>query len=92
MGSPVSAIVANLYMEFFEELALDSAPSRPRVWKRYVDDACCIMKKDAVDGLLHHLNGVRPTIKFTMELEKDGSLPFLDANLTRKEDYFLRLD
>ena len=91
MGSPVSAIVANLYMEFFEELALDSAPSRPRLWKQYVDDTCCIMKKDAVDGLLHHLNGVRPTIKFTMELEKDGSLPFLDANLTRKEDGTLNI-
>ena len=29
MGSPVSAVVANLYMEFFEELALESALSRP---------------------------------------------------------------
>ena len=31
------------------------------------------------------------TIKFTMELEKDGSLPFLDANLTRKEDGTLNI-
>ena len=30
MGSPVSAVVANLYMEFLEELALESAPSRQR--------------------------------------------------------------
>ena len=86
MGSPVSAVVANLYMEFFEELALGTAPSRPRLWKRYVDDTCCIMKRDAVEALLHHLNEVRPTIKFTMEREKDGSLPFLDTNLTRRED------
>ena len=58
MGSPVSAVVANLYMEFFEELALESAPSRPRLWKRYVDDTCCILRKGDVDGLLHHLNNM----------------------------------
>ena len=85
MDSPVSAVVANLYMEFFEELALQSAPSRPRFWKRYVDDTCCIMEKDEVEPLLNHLNSVRTTIKFTMELEKDGSLAFLDTKLTRRE-------
>ena len=73
------------YMEFFEELALQSAPSRPRLWKRYVDDTCCIMKEDEVEPLFNHLNNVRPTIKFTMELERDGSLPFLDTKLTRRE-------
>ena len=26
MGSPVSAVVANLYMDFCEELALETAP------------------------------------------------------------------
>ena len=83
MGSPVSAVVANLYMEFFEELALESAPSRPRLWKRYVDDTCCILRKGDVDGLLNHLNSIRPTIKFTMELEEEGSLPFLDTRITR---------
>ena len=34
MGSPVSAVIANLYMEFFEELALESASSTPRLWKQ----------------------------------------------------------
>ena len=91
MGSPVSAVVANLYMEFFEELALELAPTRPRFWKRYVDDTCCIMQRDAMEPLLHHFNEVRPTIKFTMELEKDGSLPFLDTSLTRREDGTLNM-
>ena len=41
--------------------------------------------KRASEPLLDHLNGVCPTIKFTMELKRDGSLPFLDTKLTRRE-------
>ena len=86
MGSPVSAVVANLYMEFFEELALGSAPVKPRLWKRYVDDTCCIVKRGMAEELLDHLNSVRPSIQFTLELEREGSLPFLDTLLRRRED------
>ena len=66
MDSAVSTVVANLYMEFFEELALESAPSRPRFWKQYVDDTCCIIRRGDVEPLLHHLSDVRPTINFTI--------------------------
>ena len=45
MGFPVSAVVANLYVEFFEQLALGTAPTKPRLWKRYVDDIFCILRK-----------------------------------------------
>ena len=38
MGSPVSPIVCNLYMENFEQIALEKAENPPRWWKRYVDD------------------------------------------------------
>ena len=62
MGSPVSAAVANLYMEVFEDLALKSAPVTPRLWKRYVDDTCCIVKKGTVEAPLGHLNSARPSI------------------------------
>ena len=48
MGSPVSPIVANLYMEVIEELAISTSSVPPKVWKRYVDDSFVIIKKDAV--------------------------------------------
>ncbi len=31
--------------------------------------------------LLDHLNSVRPPIKFTMQLEEDSKLPYLDCLL-----------
>ena len=36
MGSPVSPIVANLYMESLEQKALSTAPNPPRFWHRFV--------------------------------------------------------
>ena len=33
-GNPVSAVIANLYMEIFEEQAIVSAPCKPKIWKR----------------------------------------------------------
>ena len=86
MGSPVSPIVANIYMEEFEHQALNTAPERPRLWKRYVDDTFCIVKGSTVEGFLAHLNSLKPTIQFTMELETQGHLPFLDACLQRHSD------
>ena len=58
MGSPVSAIVANLYMEYFEELALKSALLAPRIWRRFVDDTFCIIEKGKEDSFLDHINDI----------------------------------
>ena len=45
MCFPFSAVVANLYVKFFEELPLETTPTRPRLWKRYVYDSFCIISK-----------------------------------------------
>ena len=38
MGSPLSPIVANIFMDAFEGTAIESAQLKPKVWFRYMDD------------------------------------------------------
>ena len=42
MGSPVSPMEANTYMEEFENKAPNITDHQPRIWKRYVDDTFII--------------------------------------------------
>jgi hypothetical protein len=38
MGSPLSPVIANFYMQDYEKAGLESVPLKPRCWFRYVDD------------------------------------------------------
>ena len=40
------------------------------------------MDRKHVEDFLSHPNRLRPTIQFTMELEENGALPFLDTTIT----------
>ena len=74
VGSPVSPILANFFMEWLEQQAISTAPidCKPKLWKRYVDDILEIIKSGKVEALTDHLNGIDKTnsIKFTHEQEK----------------------
>ena len=46
MGSPCSPVVANIYMEYFEDLALGpEVPIPIKEWRRYVNDVFSIIPK-----------------------------------------------
>ena len=94
MGSPVSPILANFFMEWLEQQAIATAPidCKPKLWKRYVDDILEIIKKGKVEALTGHLNGIDKTnsIKFTHEPEKNGKAPVvqkLDSAIHRINHY-----
>ena len=90
MGSPISPLVANLFMEEIEVQAISTSTTPPTLWKRFVDDTFTIIKKNR-DRFLQHLNSIHPKIKFTCEeVREDGSMPFLDILVTPEEDGSLK--
>jgi hypothetical protein len=73
-------------METFEQLAFTTAQLKPKMWLRYVDDAFVIWPHGPVrlHEFLDHLSNLRPSIKFTTEIECNSTLPFLDILITRR--------
>ena len=86
MGSPVSAVIANLYMESFEQQAITTSAYKPRIWKSYVDNTFTILDRGNVDSFLQHLNNQQPSIRFTMQTENDYKLAFRDTAVSREPD------
>ena len=86
MGSPISPIVANLFMEDLEVQAIKTSPSPPVLWKRYVDDTFTVINKQHKNSFLEQLNSINPSIKFSSEETRiDGSMPYLDILIKSRE-------
>jgi len=88
MGSPLSPVIANFYMEDFDMKAIKKATHKPVYWYRYVDNTFVIWPhgQEKLTDFLNHLNGIHNNIQFNMEIEEEGNLPFLDINVYRKVD------
>ncbi|XP_078682439.1 uncharacterized protein LOC144916914 [Branchiostoma floridae x Branchiostoma belcheri] len=92
MGSPLSPVLANLFMEEFERKALHTAPHRPKFWGRYVDDTGVVNRQEHEQELFDHINTQHDSIKFTIEREQDNRLPMLDVMMVRNPDNTITTD
>ena len=85
MGSPLSPVLANLFMEYFESELLPTISPLPKLWVRYVDDIFMLWPLDKnFDDFFAKVNALVPSIKFTTEWEVGSNMPFLDTKVHRQ--------
>ena len=81
MGSPLSPVLSNIFMEFYERNLLPNIfDLSNNIWFRYVDDIfSCVPPSTDIDQFLTQLNSLHSCINFKYEKEENNCLPFLDT-------------
>jgi len=84
MGSSLRPLLANVFMSSLEE-KLELEGKLPDYYRRYVDDTLTVTPNiTTATDFLNTLNHAHPSVSFTMEIEKDGMLPFLGTQLLNR--------
>lgn len=86
MGSAISPLIAKIVMSDLIATQLPKLLYIPNFMRVYVDDTACCIKKKYIQHTLDILNAYHREIQFTIELETNGSINFLDITMTRCED------
>ena len=87
MGIPLSPLLRDIYMYYFEE-KLFSVCKFPH-WFKYVDDIFVLVPFNTdFPSLLSLVNSIDCCTQFTLEVENDKSLSFLDILVFKDIDRF----
>ncbi|CAH8869519.1 unnamed protein product [Trichobilharzia szidati] len=80
MGSPLGPLLADCFMSSLEN---DQLKPIIQSFQMYKSDC-------NLNNILDVFNGCHPAIKFTLEMENESSMHFLDVNLSRRTDGTLK--
>lgn len=81
MGSDISPVLADIVMDDLETFCLSKLNFTPPFFFRYVDDTITIVPRDQIDNVIKVFNSYDPNLQFTMEIENNKQIPFLDLLL-----------
>ena len=74
MGSQPAPYLANISLSKFEPTIKNDT----KLFERYMDDILRSINRNRMEEKLAEINELHPNLKFTMEVENEGKLPFLD--------------
>lgn len=92
MGSTLSPILANIAMSTLLKTSIPRLSFQLAFIFQYVDDLILSIPEDKDEEILEIFNSFDDHIQFTIEVEKNRCVPFLDTMLHRGEDNVIRLD
>ena len=81
MGAPLSPVLAELIMEYLEERCFRKINFDVPFFYLYVDDIITCVPSDKSDSILHIFNNFHSKMKFTIEIEDDTGISFLDTKI-----------
>ncbi|CAF1416142.1 unnamed protein product [Didymodactylos carnosus] len=87
MGSCLAPILADVFMIKLEQKLNKLSFNKPQLYLRYVDDVFCVFsKKQNYETFLNTINQWHQNIHFTVEVENNGQLPYLDVMIMRNSN------
>ena len=82
MGSPISSSLAEIYLQFFEELTIRHWMERGEIsyYTRYADDILIIydQNKTNEDSITNCMNNIHKYLEFTLTEEENNNINYLD--------------
>ena len=88
MGTKTAVSFANIFMAEIETNLIKQNNTKPRVWKRYIDDVFSLWdyNRNEVERFIEEANTFHPTIKFTAEIS-ENEITFLDTVVFKGERF-----
>jgi multisubunit Na+/H+ antiporter MnhE subunit len=88
MGSPISSIIAEIFLQFHENTHLNHLLEQKSIvfLIRYVDDIFILYDTDRTthEKIQDYMNKLHPNLEFTPTLEDNNRISFLDLLITRQ--------
>lgn len=84
MGNSLSGTLATFVLD--DLIDANITINKPKLIVKYIDDLLIIDNEANTINLFNKLNSSHNSIKFTMEKENEGKLPYLDLQLIREDN------
>ena len=90
MGSPVSSTLAEIYLQYFEELIIKHWIETNEViyYKRYVDDIIIIFNQNKIEeeSITRYMNNIHKHLEFKLTEEENKTINYLDLYIHRNNN------